>query len=123
MVRTKKTSEVLKYTFSAEELLEKARESAQATSSLSGAEETLKEVSAQFKADIAKYEKRILELSRLINQGYEYRNIDCEWHMDTPEPGKKSLFRLDDGRFIREETMDEAEKQAELPLEGGTAVN
>lgn len=122
MIEKRKTTEVLKHTFTQEEVISKAMESAQEIQALESSRETLKEVSAQFKADIAKHEKRILELSRQINQGYDYRDMECEWHIDVPEPGMKSLFRLDSRELVRVDSMLPSEKQQELPLEQSAAA-
>ncbi len=33
--------------------------------------------------------------SCIVKDGKEYRDILCEWHLDTPKKGKKQLIRTD----------------------------
>lgn len=115
MIRT--VTEYLKYEFTDAELLVFAKQFALETQKKSAAEELQKEVVSQIKAEIAGHDKEVQRLSRFINQGYEYRNVECDVLFHEPEPRKKTIRRKDTGEMVKVLTMDESELQEFLPFE------
>ena len=89
---------------------------AKAISDRTSAEAKLKEVSASIKAQIAQLDAEISEKALQINNGYEYRNIECRMDKDY-RLGSVTITRLDTGEVIRERPMTAEERQMELPGE------
>lgn len=50
-----------------------------------------------------------------INNGFDYKNVDCEVELATPKPNKKTITRTDTGEQIIED-MSEADYQTEMDL-------
>lgn len=110
-------TEYLRCEFTEPELVAMSRTVAREIESIVSAQETLKEVRTSIGAQIAAHDKRMQELSRLINQGYEYRNVACEVQFDMPESGFKTITRCDNGSECRVEPMTAFDRQGRLPLE------
>lgn len=108
------TTEWLKYEFSEDELKEFAKKLAYETRELMENEETKKSVMSDFKSKIESSKEKISKLSNLINNGYEYRNIDCEVQLNSPEDGQKTIIRKDTGEVVKSLSMTEEEKQEKL---------
>ena len=117
-MRQTETKEWLKYSFSDAEQREHARQLARSTRELAQVELQKKEVVSALKARAEAQNSEIARLSEFINNGYEYRNIECEIRYDTPDIGWKTIVRVDTGEIVREMKMDEFDKQEELALEG-----
>jgi len=112
--RIEKTKESLKHHFSDQEILEMSRSMARDNQELSAIEEAQKKAVADYKAQIQAKENTIQDLSRRINNGYEYRMIECELRYHTPEKGMAQLVRLDSGEVVRERRMETHELQEVL---------
>lgn len=108
------TTEWLKYEFTEAEQKELAKKLAYATRELMETEEAKKAVTSNFKSKIEAAKEQISKLSNNINNGYEYRNIDCEVVLNSPEPGTKSIVRKDTGEIVKTLEMDQEEKQEKL---------
>ncbi len=115
--RMKKTSEYLKYVFTEDETKSFARELARENTAAAEVEEQKKAVMASFAEKLTASKSKISMLSRYINNGYDYRTIDCEIVMDTPSTGFKTIVRLDTGEEVKTLPMLQSEMQAELPLQ------
>jgi hypothetical protein len=79
-------------------------------------EEQKKEVVSDFKAKIDAKHSLISMLSNNVNNGYEYRNVDCEVELDTPKKGIKTLTRIDTGAEVEVTKMTESDRQTELEI-------
>lgn len=112
----KKEKRFLRCQFSPEELLEVGKTLADATNALTGLEEDKKRVMSDFKAKLDAKQADITIASNKIATGYENRNVECEAHMNTPEPGKKTVYRTDTKAKVCVEDMNEQELNPELPL-------
>ncbi len=112
-----KTSEYLKYTFTEEETKSFARELARENTAAAEVEEQKKAVMASFTEKLTASKSKISMLSRYINNGYDYRTIDCEIIMDNPFAGFKTIVRLDTGEEVKTLPMMQSEMQTELPLQ------
>ena len=105
--------EYLKCHLTEKEKTELSAKIAKAISDRSSAEAKLKEVSASIKAQIAQLDAEISEKALQINNGYEYRNVECRMDKDY-RLGTVTITRLDTGEVIRERPMTAEERQMEL---------
>jgi len=108
--------EYLKCLLTEKEKTELSAKIAKAISDRTSAEAKLKEVSASIKAQIAQLDAEISEKALQINNGYEYRNVECRMDKDY-RLGSVTITRLDTGEVIRERPMTAEERQMELPGE------
>jgi hypothetical protein len=106
--------EYLKCQLTEKEKTELSAKIAKAISDRASAEAKLKEVSASIKAQIAQLDAEISEKALQINNGYEYRNVECRMDKDY-RLGSVSITRIDTGEVIRERPMTAEERQMELP--------
>lgn len=114
MEPNKRTQEFLKYHFSDSEIVTMARESARVQSEKQDLENRLAELRKKFAGDIAAKDTVIERLTNAINNGYEYREIDCGIFYDQPEPGSAQIMRFDTGEIIKTRRMDQNETQKSL---------
>ena len=84
------------------------------------AESELKSFQTQIKARIAANDATILSCSEKIRKGYDFRNVDCKEIKDF-EADKLFQIRLDTGKIIFERTLENYERQKELPLEADSS--
>ena len=96
-----------------EELMEKAKELAKLQQDKASAEEQAKSAAATYKDRIASAQSNISILSRDICNGYEYRQVPCQWEFDW-SAGKKRLVRNDTGETIKTEMITQDDRQADL---------
>jgi hypothetical protein len=96
-----------------EEVMAKAKELAKLQQDKQAQEEQAKSAAATFKDRIASAVARISILSRDISNGYEYREVDCQWRYDW-KAGRKSLIRLDTTAIVRTEEITASERQGHL---------
>lgn len=86
-------------------------------------EDQKKAAAKQFDAKIAEVEATINKESGIVADGEEFRDILCEWHLDTPKKGKKTLKRTDaafSGTDIVEVwDMDGSDVQKTITFENG----
>jgi len=106
--------EYLKCHLTEKEKTELSAKIAKAISDRSSAEAKLKEVNASIKAQIAQLDAEISEKALQINNGYEYRNVECQMDKDY-RLGTVTITRLDTDEVIRERPMTAEERQMELP--------
>lgn len=110
-------TEYLRCEFTDAEIAEAAKELARANSRKASIEQQKKDVDAQLKSEIVAQETIIGRLAAQINTGSEYRNIECRLELDTPEPGKKRVVRLDTGEEVSVKPMTDSDRQMVLDLE------
>jgi len=106
--------EYLKCQLTEKEKTELSAKIAKAISDRSSAEAKLKEVNASIKAQIAQLDAEISEKALQINNGYEYRNVECQMDKDY-RLGTVTITRLDTDEVIRERPLTAEERQMELP--------
>lgn len=112
----KNPTEYLKYEYSDTEIAEAARDLATANRKRTSLEQRKKEVDAAIKAEIEEQNSIIGRLSQLIGTGFEYRDIEVRIVLDTPESGKKTIYRIDTGEEVAVKTMTDADRQMMLDL-------
>lgn len=110
-------TEYLRYEFNDTEIADAARDLATANRKRSSLEQRKKEVDSAIKAEIEAENSTIARLSNMIATGFEYRDIEVRIELDTPEPGKKRIVRLDTGEEVAVKAMTESEKQMSLDLQ------
>lgn len=104
----------LKYQFTAEELKEKSSQLARECRRAEETEDDKKRVMSDFKAKIDALQASISLLSGHINNGYEYRDIECTVELNVPVAGKKTITRTDNDEQVAVENMDSEEMQEKL---------
>ncbi len=112
-ITKEKDVDLLKVELTDEEILELSKRSAKAHSERGRLESDLDGIKKRYKADIEEKENEISECSGLINCGYEYRDIDCEWTFYWKK-GKKELVRLDTGEVVRTLMIQPHERQKQI---------
>ena len=88
----------LKVEFTAVETHELATQLATKTRELSALEEEKASVTKQYGAKVAEAKAATNKLANLVNDGYEYREVECEVLYHFPEKGKKTYIRKDNNR-------------------------
>jgi hypothetical protein len=114
MNRITSTKRSLRYTFTDEEKLSMAKESAEINKSIALLEDDKKSAMSSFKSQIDEKEARRMRLSNCISDGTEFRDIDCEIKYNSPSDGVKQVVRKDTGEVVEAEPMTQQELQEEL---------
>ena len=109
--------EHLKYQFNNNELADLARESARASKARAAIEQRQKEIVTQLKADIAIQDGIVSRLSTLIDNGFEYREIECRIELGTPTDLQKTCYRADTGEEVWVKQMTDTDRQMVLDLQ------
>lgn len=104
-----------KYILSDEDLLKYGRQSAQASSKKRRIEESMKAFQAQQKAEIQMEDGIIAKISEAVNNGYEYREIQCRIVYDF-DSKTKDWVREDTGEVVKTDVISERELQEEMSL-------
>ena len=95
-------------------MLVAAKESATALIKKKGLEEQLDGIKKKFKSDIESEQHTMNKNSQMVEDGYEYRTIDCMWTKDW-ELGTKFMTRLDNGDIIKKDVkIEPSERQTEI---------
>ncbi len=129
-MENKKIKMHLKCLLSDNEKLEAGESLANATNELNEIEADKKRVNDDFKSRTSSAEAQVGILSNKLRSGYEYREVDCQIVFDSPEDGKKTIYRTDidlntivqypDANKVEVRDMTEEEilasSQHELPL-------
>lgn len=104
----------LRYNFSKDEIFEKGKTMAHLSSELSDLEEEKKAVASDFKAKIEAKKASISLMGNHINNGYEYREVECEVTMNDPTPGMKTVVRKDTNEVVETIPMESYEMQFKI---------
>lgn len=116
--RTVQTTRWLKYEFSDGEKILLAGEIARKHIEAGHLEKKKQEITKRFAAEIAAADSVLGELSSKINDGHEYRDVECEKVLDY-STGTVTVVRKDTAEVVEERPMQDEEKQPELPGAGG----
>lgn len=111
----RKTSEKLqcKCILTDEETLKYSRDMSSAKSKQSRFESELKSYTITKKAEIQEQETKVLIFSEKINNGYEFRDVECEIVYDFDIKIKR-WYRKDTGEVEKEDIISDRELQEEL---------
>jgi hypothetical protein len=111
---TKKTTFILPVQFTPEELNERRDEIASAMLEYDRVEAQKKIAAKEYAAVLKTLRTDMSRLARQINRGGEERDVECTLTFHDPEPGFKTITRLDTGEVVRQEPMTDDEKQENL---------
>ena len=115
-LHTVKTKLNLLVRLTEKELMDHARNMADAVSKMKEAQDRLDSFKSQVKAEMERYQAEINVASDKVNRGEEYRMVDAECQYDFAA-GVKTYIRLDTLMEVRKETITDEERQRELALE------
>jgi hypothetical protein len=118
MEEKKVTKEYLKCILTEVEIKDAGAQLARRYSEISDLEDAKKSVMSDFKAKIDSATADASGLARKIQNGYEFRNIDCEEIWDY-EDKVVEVVRTDTGEAIRTRPMKQEELQENLFVETG----
>jgi len=133
LIKEEKFSRSLPVTFTPDQIRAFSDELATVTVDITELDETRKRVNADFASQLKTKCGRRDVLARHITNKNEYQMVECVAHMDTPEHGKKTIYRLDtaevvgvevmnmaDRAFVQQGTLafDESQQEGELPEDG-----
>jgi vacuolar-type H+-ATPase subunit I/STV1 len=99
-----------------DEIVERSREMAQLMSEIASDEADLKAVVQEFKSRIAGKEARLGTLARNVQNGFEFRTVQCSRHFNYAI-GRVEEFRSDTGERVSQRAMTDEERQQELGFE------
>lgn len=106
----------IRHNFEDSEMAELAREQSRHLNKQSELEQSLKAISAQYKADIEGEKAKIGGCSHRINQGWEMRDVHALLIRERPA-GYGLTIRLDSGAIWKRRKLDDAERQMILTTE------
>lgn len=111
----------VEYKFSKTEKLEISRDMATAEGEIRQMEAQKANVNATLGAEIRKLKHEMSRLADLFRCGYEMREMDCRFVLDSPRPGYKTIIRMDTGEVIDDHVvMTPEEMQRKLAFGGET---
>lgn len=116
MKRRDKCAEYLKYDFSEDEQRENAQKLARKNRNLAEHALKKKQLAADLKLEEEGLNSDIATLSRHVTDAYDFRMVDCRIVYNMPMVGRKEISRIDTGELVRTDSMNEEERQEELPL-------
>lgn len=96
--------------------LTRGGELARAQRALDQAEEAKKEAAATHGAIVKRHQAEVSQLAQVINQGWEYREVECTEQLDYVALQHLTI-RTDTGEVVAQRPMNELERQRELPME------
>lgn len=99
------TTDYLRVDYTPDELATKAQDLAAKIQELGRVENHKKNITSDLGAKIKTLEAEVSTLTGQVSSKGEYRSIRCEWHMNTPRRGRKTLYRTDTLAVVREEEM------------------
>jgi len=109
-----KRKEYLQYKFSDEEISEMSKDLAYKSKELEQLESAKKSLTAEFNSKIQSAKTEISRLANNINNGFDFREIECEVIYDEPTEGLKTIKRLDTNQVISIEKMTPDEMQRDI---------
>lgn len=107
------TKEYLKCILTEDEIRDNGIALARANSEVATLEARKKEFNDQIKADVSAAESKISKLSMMLQNGYEYRDVECRLERDY-ENRKVTTWRLDTGENVKTRDMSPDEYQQRL---------
>jgi hypothetical protein len=116
MIRVTREKVNVKCILTDEEKLKYGQEVSRALVDRAQAEADMKSFSAEKKAEIAGFDARIGGISGKINNGYEYRDIDCDVHYDWIAKEKRWINR-ETGEIVKDDIISEKDLQEHLDFE------
>ena len=117
----RRSFESVPYPFNAAEIRQLGVDLARATREAIEIESKKAVAMADFTAAKKEAAAKLASLSLKIENGYEMREMECIVHFGAPRPGRKEIYRADNGDLVREDPMTPEEMQAafEFPDDKG----
>lgn len=112
-MKTKPTTEHLKHILTEDEIKDYGAQLARRYSEITDLEEQKKSVTSDFKARIDSANADAGVLARKIQNGYEFKNTDCEIQWDYDEKAV-TVVRLDTMETVKSRPMTPDELQEEM---------
>lgn len=113
-VVVRETYEHLFTAFTQKEMSERSDELARKTLDLETIRSRKAAVQSEYKARETEVAARLKVLSTDISNRGEERRIRCEWRLNVPKEGKKTLYRMDTLDAVREDDMTPSDRQLTL---------
>lgn len=101
----------LRYFFTDPEKLELGKRLGEKTNQICQLDDEKSRATKDYGARIKTVENEVAGLSQRVREGYEFRDTECRVLFDTPEPGKKTVIRLDTKQQVSIDQMTTEEKQ------------
>lgn len=113
-ITKEKCREWLRVKLTDKEVLSAARSASTALLKKNRLEAELEGIKKRFKADVEAENLQMQINSQLVEDGYEYRTIDCLWTKDW-EKGTKTLTREDNGFVVKKDVkIEPSERQTSI---------
>lgn len=96
----------LRYQYSEHEHVRLAEDLAHAIVAMDSAVKLFERAKAAHKEARERMESEIRDLSRKLSDGWEIRDVHCHLLPNDPEPGKRTIVRVDTGEVIAVEYME-----------------
>ncbi len=109
MVET--STEMVRYNFTQQELVDLSREHARYYNELKGLDEQLGSIKADFKNRTTKLEVDMSHCGGRVTSGYEMRQIKCLMLKARPDNDSLLLVRTDNGKILKRRRMNADERQ------------
>jgi len=108
------TMEFLPVAYTPAQLLEMGTRLARTTQEKEQVEERFESLKADHKATTESLDKSLRQLTRQINVGTHYENVDCAWILEMPTHHEKQLVRKDTCEIVRTVPMERGDYQEVL---------
>ena len=112
----KQITRILKHQLTGEETLELSKATAEESFVKQDLERQFDSIRADFKGRISTSEAIVNRGMRIVRDGYEMREIDCEMRYHSPIDGQKAIIRLDTLESVEQGRMTQDECQVHLPF-------
>ena len=96
----------LRHDFSAEEILDLSRELAHKNDEFNSVDSERKATASSYGAKLKTLGHEMDELATKVNDGHEFRDIECDVLFHTPTAGRKTFRRRDNGVHLPSEPME-----------------
>lgn len=110
----------VRYRFTRDELRELGAKLAGMVAEIADVEADKAAANKQYASTLESLKTQVMKLGRAINEGAEYREVECNVYFNHPRPGVKTLSWTDAGDGQEEVAMTPAEMQAPLFGDGNT---
>ena len=106
----------LKVEFSREQIAEYAQQLARGMGDLGQLELDKKALATAMKERIEAQEALCAKFARWVRDGYDFREVEVRWEMNTPRIGIKTAIRQDTWVECETQPMTDSERQQNLPF-------
>lgn len=113
----KLTKEYLCYKFTEAEMMAFGKSLARASQEFESMEERKKQITKDLASQLETKRGEILLYSRFMNNGHEWRDIECRVIFDSPETGYKTIWRTDTGEMVSTARMTPEERQLKFKFD------